>query len=300
MNLTYVGNVPVQTQSWIVWVLGLTRATPDALTSDFFLLKYQFFVTLAAALAVVFLALRAQRGSRPDFRSLGDFGSLNAYALGALVTLVFFLTSKKVMGYYYVMLIAFLIAALVPKQRFDLIVAGIAASTWIAWSPYFAGWGDPAHWWIYALLGTANSLFFVWLGWEIWKAEVKSSKAKAQSAGAGLFITLGLFGEALLATLMQPLSRLQIPEMVWREAQELTHPLRLELVPRGMEWNALGALLALGVLSALMLVVWQARWRVPTRAWIAPVVFAPLFFSLYYLTKESTALFELLLKMMGV
>jgi len=82
MNFTYVENVPVQAQSWIVVLLGLTRAAPDALTSDFFLLRYQTMVTLAVAVLISIL------GARKGW---------SLYLTGALIALAFFLTSKKVM-----------------------------------------------------------------------------------------------------------------------------------------------------------------------------------------------------------
>ena len=59
MNLTYVENVPVQTQSWIIGLLGATRTSPDALTSDFFLLRYQTIVTMLAAASIAFFAAHA-------------------------------------------------------------------------------------------------------------------------------------------------------------------------------------------------------------------------------------------------
>jgi len=65
------------------------------------------------------------------------------------------------------MLFPFLIVECLPRRRADLVLAAIVATTWIALSPYYASWGDPSHWWVYAVLGTMNSLFFVWLGWKL-------------------------------------------------------------------------------------------------------------------------------------
>ncbi len=95
MNFTYVENVPVQTQSWIVALLGLTRDAPTAMTSDFFLFRCQTLVTIAAAIAIAFM------GTRRNW---------SLYLTATLIAIVFFLTSKKVMGYYYVMLFPFLLA----------------------------------------------------------------------------------------------------------------------------------------------------------------------------------------------
>jgi hypothetical protein len=78
-------------------------------------------------------------------------------------------------------------------------------------------------------------------------------------------------------------------------------PIRAPIVAAGMETRAL---LAFGALLALIGVAWwSARaWtrRTNARAFALALVFAPLFFSVYTLTKESTAIFEIALKWLGV
>ncbi len=146
MNLTYVENVPVQTQSWIVALLGVTRTASDALTSDFFLLRYQTIVTMIAATVIAFVA--ARRG-------------WSLYLTATIIALAFFLTSKKVMGYYYVMLLPFLLTEILPRRRFNLAAIALVATTWIALSPYYAGWVNHAHGWLYAVGAGSGALAFV-------------------------------------------------------------------------------------------------------------------------------------------
>ncbi|MDE3087955.1 MAG: hypothetical protein KGJ80_01030 [Chloroflexota bacterium] len=299
MNLTYVENVPVQTQSWIVALLGVTRASRDAFTSDFILLRCQTFVTLFAAAAIAFFA--ARRG-------------LSLYLAGTLIALAFFLTSKKVMGYYNVILFPFAFAEMLPRKRFDLALITILATAWIALSPYYADWGNPNHWWIYALLGALNSALFVWMFLQCLSlrgaifatkqspqtdSEIASQKSLAMTRPT-IFITLGLFAGAAFAAFLQPL------------AQNASSPIRAPIIAPGMEGSALaafGALVALVVIALALMSRFvvgvvapgqRAQAHTTIVAWAIVLVFAPLFFSAYYLTKESTAIFEIALKALGV
>ena len=286
MNLTYVENVPVQTQSWIVGLLGVTRASSDALTSDFFLLRYQTIVTMLAAAAIGFF------GARRGF---------SLYLTATLIALAVFLTSKKVMGYYYVMLFPFLIAEVLPRRRFDLALVSLVATVWVSLSPYYAAWGNPDHWWIYALLGALNSLVFVWLFVQMWRLpppQPDGARETSPAASAGvnlrtvLFVSSGLFASAAWAAFLQPL------------AQNAASPIRAPVIAPGMEWNALlgfVALLALVVGTlALAARVTRGLGSLPRAAWGIVLVMTPLFFAAYYLTKESTAIFETALKALGV
>ncbi len=263
MNLTYVENVPVQTQSWLVGVLGLTRAAPDALTSDFLLLRYQTIVTMVAALAIALLA--ARRG-------------WSLYVAATLIALAFFLTSKKVMGYYYVMLLPFMLIAETAKRRFSLVSVALVATAWIALSPYYAAWTNHAHWWVYALLGALNSLLFAWM-----LVQVARDQAEEPPGNPGTLVTasVGLFAGAVLAALLQPL------------VSSALSPIRAPLIPPGMEGNAAAAFLALLLLLVVGLFL-SRRWTRPSARSLGIVlIFAPLFFAVYTLTKESTAIFEM-------
>ncbi len=269
MNLTYVENVPVQTQSWLVGVLGLTRAAPEALTSDFLLLRYQTIVTMLAAFAIALLA--ARRG-------------WSLYVAATLIALAFFLTSKKVMGYYYVMLLPFMLIAELSKRRFLLISAAVVATAWIALSPYYAAWTNHAHWWLYALLGALNSLLFAWM-----LVQVVREKAEGPDENPHRVVTIsvGLFAGAVLAALLQPL------------VSSALSPIRPPIVPPGTEGNAAAALFMLLLLLIVGLFL-SRRWTRPIAlSWGIPLIFAPLFFAVYTLTKESTAIFEMALKALG-
>ena len=291
MNLTYVENVPVQTSSWIIALLGFTRAAPDALTGDFFLLRYQTIITMLAAVAIAFAA--ARRG-------------WSLYLAATLIALAFFLTSKKVMGYYYVMLLPFLLVEVLPKRRFDLALAAIVATAYISLAPYYAAWTNHAHWWVYAALGTINSAFFVWLFTRLVSLRgaqfaTKQSPSNLEIASQTplamtrtvIFVPLGLFAVALFASLLQPL----LPNN--------GSPIRAPLVAAGMEMNALIMFAALIALAVIALFAVRALARLTDRratiaAWGVVLIFAPLFFSVYTLTKESTAILEIALKILGV
>ena len=285
MNLTYVENVPVQTSSWIVALLGLTRTAPDTLTSDFFLLRYQTIVTMLAAIALAFVA--ARRG-------------WSLFLAATLIALAFFLTSKKVMGYYYVMLLPFLLVELLPKRRFDLALAVIVATTYISLAPYYAAWANHAHWWVYAALGTINSAFFVWLFAKLTAADRRPTdglRQAGQSAVSGqrpaVLVTLGLFATATFAAWLQPL----LPNN--------GSPIRAPLVAPGMEMNALSVFAAVMALAVITLFALRALTRLTDvrttiATWGIVLIFAPLFFSVYTLTKESTAILEIALKILGV
>ncbi|MBI5650461.1 MAG: hypothetical protein HZC40_08460 [Chloroflexi bacterium] len=303
MNLTYVENVPVQTQSWIVALLGMTRAAPNALTSDFFLLRYQTIVTLLVAGVIAFIAARRE---------------WNLYLTATLIALAFFLTSKKVMGYYYVMLFPFLVAEILPKRRFDLATIVIVATTWIALSPYYAAWVNHAQWWVYAILGSLNSLFFVWLFLVIAsrpeRNKVESKEAAKQSPTSDveilrfaqndtfafirasqrpmILLSLGLCAASAGAALVQPI------------IASASSPIRAPILAPGMEMQAMIAFGSVIALSAITLVIGARAMRAESRTTIfafgITLIFAPLFFAIYALTKESTAIFEIALKALGV
>ncbi len=281
MNLTYVENVPVQTQSWIVALLGITRNAPNVLTSDFFLLRYQTIVSILAAIALAFFA--ARRGS-------------SLYLAATLIAIAFFLTSKKVMGYYYVMLLPFLLAELLPRRRFDLVGVTLVATTWIALSPYYAAWTNHAHWWIYAALGILNSAFFVWLFAQTLAGDGDRTlqlSVAASHVRSTILVSCGLFAGAVGAAILQPF------------ASNNGSPIRAPIIAPGTEWVALAAFSALLALILIALIaVYRATKFLGGSARLATLsvalIFAPLFFSVYYLTKETTAIFEIALKALGV
>jgi hypothetical protein len=273
MNFTYVETVPVQTSSWLVAVLGLTRASPNALTSDFILLRHSVLITLLATTLLAFLG--ARRG-------------WNVYLTATLIALVFFLTSRKVMGYYYVMLFPFLLATVLPRQRDDLVSLTLVMTTYISLAPYYAAWTNHARWWVYALLGSAHSGFFVWLFWQLMNHR-RAMTVTVAKGWQSLVLALGLFASATFAAWLQPL------------IASSSSPIRAPIVAAGLETRALVAFaLLLLVLSLFLATVRAWGGRVRARAIGVLVIFASLFFSVYTLTKETTAIFEIILTAWGV
>ncbi len=301
MNLTYLENVPVQTQSWLVGVLALTRPARDAMTSDFFLFRYQTIATMLAAIAISVFAVRRE---------------FSLYLTAVLIAILFFLTSRKVMGYYYVMLFPFLFAEVLPRRRFGLALFAILLTAWISLSPYYAPWVNPDHIWIYAILGAINSALFVGMFAGILShlplraaqglrgsgtTEAISEIASHTCPGARcqgkklamtyplLFVSLCLFAAAALAAFLQPL------------APDGGSPIRAPIIVPGAETTVLAAFGALvGLLLIGMWTLSRKMGNVPREAWGIVLIFAPLFFVVYYLTKESTAVLELVLKALGV
>lgn len=275
MNFTYVENVPVQTSSWMIAMLGLTRTEPNALTSDFVLIRYSTIVTILAATILAFIG--ARRG-------------WNLYLTVTLIALAFFLTSRKVMGYYYVMLFPFLLVTVLSRQQNALLNPTILATTYISLAPYYAAWTKHAHWWVYALLGTAHSWFFVWLFVRLTddRRRTTENTATVISLRSSVVVSLGLFAGATLAAWLQPL---------------IAHngsPIRAPLVMPGLEARALFAFVVMLVVLGWMLVAVRIGGeRVRAREIGSVFIFAPLFFSVYTLTKETTAIFEMILSQWG-
>jgi hypothetical protein len=147
MTLQYVSDVPLQTQSWLVALAGIFGP-------DFLLLRLSSWLLLLASAAISFLS--ARRGS-------------SLYLTATLITLAFFLLSQKVVGYYYVILLPFALAALLPNRRFGLLTLMVTGTAYISLSPYFASWANPGHLPFYAALGIANSLLWVVLFVYLWR-----------------------------------------------------------------------------------------------------------------------------------
>ena len=150
----YVAEMPVQTQSALVWLLLIKDQLVTSHSSNIFLLRYATPVVAILSGLVSLLAIWRRR---------------DLFQTGVLVTLVFFLFSSKVMGYYYAILTPFLLLVLMPRERLRLIATTLAVMSWILLSPYYATWAAPENAWLYATMGTANSAFFIWLGWQVWR-----------------------------------------------------------------------------------------------------------------------------------
>lgn len=272
MNVQYVANVPLQTQSWLVAAAGIL--SPESLV-----LRASGAMTLLAAAAIAFLGARR---------------SMNLWVMGLLIVLAFFLLSKKVVGYYYVMLLPFALVSLVPLKRARLLTLMVLAISFIFVSPYFASWANQAHWWVYALFGIANSL--LWLGIFVWLWRNHMQPApELQATRVTVFASAALFFAACGAALVQPLIASQ------------SSPIRAPLIAPGSEqivmpvFLGFALLVLLGVLAARHFSLTIARKPpIPWHIYTVVVLLAPLYFLTFAVTKESTAGLELVLKTLGL
>lgn len=275
MNVQYVAQVPLQTQSWLVGLAGIF--SPDNL-----LLGASSMLTFVAAGLISFLG--ARRG-------------MSLWLMALLIVLSFFLLSKKVVGYYYVMILPFAIVTLISTKHFRLLTLIVAAISFIFVSPYFASWAKQMHWWVYALLGVANSA--LWLGMMVWlwRNGEKEKEIAPESPPQGMresgLLAVALFGSAVAAAFVQP----------WVNSQ--ASPIRAPIVA-----DASQALTAFAVFAALVLLAIVAAHffsrtvaltpRLPAAIYALVVILAPLYFLTFTLTKESTALLEFILKTRGL
>ncbi len=305
MNLQYVAQVPLQTQSWLVALAGIFGP-------DFLLLRYSSLLLLLASVLISGFTLR--RGA-------------NLYLIAVLITLSFFLLSKKVVGYYYVMFLPFALIAFLPARRFGLLALWVAGSAWISLSPYFASWANPDHLPFYAALGTLNSLFYLGLFIYLWRdltspllQQSKNSREPyrkgrgtrrgtawpdaSEGEGQGevvssrtlMFVSVALFLEAVAAAGLQPL------------VDNPTSPIRAPIIPPGLGSNVLLASVAFVVILLAAFIFSLALTRGRARIVSLPLgalgalalVFAPLYFLTFTLTKESTAFVEIALKSLGL
>jgi len=271
MVFVEVPNMPVQTQSWVVWLLTLTGYLKSQTESTFFLLRYQAPITLALVGGFSVVAVR---------RGLGWFES------GLIITLLFFLTSKKVMAYHYPMVLPFLLLTYIPRRRWAVLTVSLLWISWIVVSPYYAPWARPGHLPLYAVLGTLNSLFFLWLAADTFMEGRLSGRrgldggSGAQLASLAILLTGGLVAASLL------------------------HPFSLWPVAQGQRGLLVGGLLLTTLL--LMLLVHQVAWGalrqkitvggesggLGWRSVAVAVFFSPLFFTWFTMTKEVTKLIE--------
>lgn len=271
MTVAYVADVPLQTQSWLV---ALAALAPDNA-----LLAANTLLVLASAVLVALGTARRRQ---------------SLWLGGLLIALAFVLLSKKVVGYYYVMLLPFALVELVPARRFGLLAAVVAAAALISLSPYFASWADPAHAWVYALAGVGYSLFWLAVFARLWRHPAPASP-DAQAARLPVFLSVALFLVATSAALVQPL------------IASATSPIRAPLVAPGAEGatlTAFGLFAGLGLLAMLASRAFAARvareGRVGAGAAALVVLLAPLFFLTFALTKEATAALELALHSVGL
>lgn len=262
-----VSNMPVQTQSAVVWLLALKSFLTEQTRSTFFLLEQQTLITLALAAVVSFLALRRDR---------------DMARAGLLMALLFFLTSKKVMGYHYVLLAPFLLLYALPARRFDIVAIALLAASWIIVSPYYAPWASASRLPLYAAIGTPNTLLWLFLFVHVWRRDSCIRVARIDLTvrlrdGSATLVSVGAVtaGMALSCVAQWPLA--------------------------GRAWPvaalALPAIIVFALLIAWRLarLYWQHAARLTRWPALIAVVLIPVYFAAFALTLESTQIIETLL-----
>jgi hypothetical protein len=199
-----------------------------------------------------------------------------------LTALLFFLTSKKVMGYHYVLLVPFLLLYALPGRRFDLVAIAMLAASWIMVSPYFAPWARPEHMPLYAAIGTPNTILWLFLFVHVWRRDDKlqlgslNITERLRDGGAAVVgvtvVTLGM----IMSSFGQPLAWLADPAAF-----------------------RTGLLLGVIVVSLIAAVPVARRLWAPARLGFGHIVLAvlliPVYFAAFALTQESTHIIETLL-----
>jgi Gpi18-like mannosyltransferase len=279
MVTAYVVEMPVQTQSALVWLLLLKDQLVNSHSSSIFLLRYATPVVAILSGLVSLLAIWRRR---------------DLFQTGILVTVIFFLFSSKVMGYYYAILTPFVLLVLLPRGRLRLATGTLVMISWILLSPYYATWAAPENAWLYAALGTVNSAFFVWLGWQVWRQGPAVGLAKQDRPiaprGGGdsslLAIVSAMAATIIICTLAQPAHAVD-----WVTGRQ-----------------DLSELLAAAVLLLVTLAVVHLQSRLLSRlvghatgAWplLAATMYFPLGFLQFYVGRESTRVLEALLKVLS-
>jgi hypothetical protein len=268
MVVQYVTEVPLQTQSWLI-------ALAVAFGRENLMLQASSALALLTALLISLLAIRRK---------------MDLWFAAFLIVLSFFLLSKKVVGYYYVMILPFALVSLVPTRHFNLLAVIVAATAFISLSPYFADWSNPADSWVYAVFGVANSL--LWLGILLWLWSNHPLAVQfAQNARTPAYLSIALFFGAVAASLLQPLIASQ------------SSPIRAPLVASGAEGQTfwIGLVLALLVVGGLFFSALYTRTiareqRISRLATAGVLLLAPLYFLTFTLTKESTAALGVILE----
>ncbi len=148
MITEFVAQMPVQVQSWQVWSLAFEDYRLDQVRTTFPTVHYVLYITVGITLVLSIIGLVQRR---------------SWYTLGLMVALGFFLTAHKAIGYHYPILLLWLILYGFTERQYPVLTFALGWTTWVLVSPYYANWVDPAHLGVYALLGTLNSLYYLYL-----------------------------------------------------------------------------------------------------------------------------------------
>jgi len=256
----YVATMPVQVQSAMVWCLALEPFRTGQTTTTFPLVRYATpLIVLISTLAAFWLLRRGR----------------NLFEIGLVVTLIFFLLTQKALGYYYVMLIPFLLIVAFDRDDLGLALGGLLLSAWVFISPYYAPWAARHHLPVYALLGSINTV-----GWLVllWRTIAHPQLALRRPIVSAASLFLGIAGPAVAVFVASSLQ-----------------PIYARLGP-----TSTGGLLLLTYLLTLAGVALLHRavrdkiggGRPAGPAWLPLLLLTPLYFNQFTLTQESTRVFE--------
>jgi hypothetical protein len=291
MVFEFVGDMAVQVQSWQVWSLAFESYRLDQVRTTFPTVDHVLYLTLGVTFLLSVVGLVQRR---------------SWYTIGLMMALGFFLTAHKAIGYHYPLLLLWLILYGLTERHYPQVTFALGWTTWVLLSPYYADWVNPDHLAGYALLGTLNSIYYLYFLINLLRSpndgDLPDTRTPTTSAlpknhirGATVLLMWGAlyFWGFVLAGLANPIRYViqdQIPDS--QPLQQLGALIILLLV---LLW--LSSLLT-RPLAAWLTVKLQLpnaemrpiRWtRAHTGVWLA---FGVLFFTWFTMNAEITRLFE--------
>jgi hypothetical protein len=292
MITDFVADMPLQIQSWQVWTLAFDSYRLDQVRTTFPTVRYVLWFTLGATLILTAVAFVQRR---------------SWYTLGLLIALAFFLTAHKAIGYHYPILLLWLIVYGLTTRHYKPLTFALGWTTWVLVSPYYASWVNPAHLPWYALLGTLNSLYYLYLLITILRHPDPDPTTPERSSSR---VSLLQKGDIHAATLLLGWGTLYFWGFVLAAAANPIRYLIQDQIPDAQPLLQLGALIILGLVLLWLtffltrpLAGWLAvrlnlpsaemrpiRWqRAHTGVWLA---FGFLFFTWFTMNAEITRLIE--------
>lgn len=291
MIMEFVGEMAVQVQSWQVWTLALDGYRLDQVRTTFPTVEYVLYLTLGVTTLLTIIGLVQRR---------------SWYTLGFMIALGFFLTTHKAIGYHYPLLLLWLILYGLTERQYAAITFALGWTTWVLISPYYANWVNPDHLAGYALLGTLNSIYYLYLLINLLRSPNDGDLPESRATSAAALPKNHIHG----ATQLLLWGSLYFWGFV---VAGLANPIRYVIqdqIPDSLPLQQLGALIILLLvllwLSSFLtrpLAAWLTvklrlpnaemrpiRWsRAHTGVWLA---FGILFFTWFTMNAEVTRLFE--------
>jgi len=169
MITEFVADMPVQVQSWQVWTLAFESYRLDQVRTTFPTVQYVLYLTMGVTFLLSVIGLVQRR---------------SWYTLGMMIALGFFLTAHKAIGYHYPILLLWLILYGFTERQYPAITFALGWTTWVVLSPYYANWVNPAHLGSYALLGTLNSIYYLYFLINVLRSPSESSISNTPSTTA--------------------------------------------------------------------------------------------------------------------